>query len=351
MNKLSEKLKTIKKINLILRTLSTEYVKELFVTLTEKSDDRFTLKGLSEKERFADGRYCPKCGGKHIVRNGHRKDGTQRYVCRCCGVSFVATSNTVIAGTHKELDTWKKYIECMLNGVSVRKAADICGIHRNTAFSWRHKILETLVDMESGVLLDGIVEADDTFFPLSFKGNHKYSKQFVMPREAYHRGRHIKKVGTSNDLVCVPCAVNRKGLSVARAGKLGMTSTLCIEVTIGGNIKDNSVLCTDKCPSYNRFAYAHNLTLIQIKGGRVKDGIYHIQHVNGYHSRMKSFMYNFGGVSTKYLNNYLAWNNFVNYSPEVFKEKKRLLLKQIVTDFVGYTCRRLSYRPAIPTLV
>ena len=33
------------------------------------------------KERFANGRVCPPCGCIHVVRNGHRKDGTQRYVC------------------------------------------------------------------------------------------------------------------------------------------------------------------------------------------------------------------------------------------------------------------------------
>lgn len=34
------------------------------------------------KERFANGRVCPLCGCIHVVRNGHRKDGTQRYVCK-----------------------------------------------------------------------------------------------------------------------------------------------------------------------------------------------------------------------------------------------------------------------------
>lgn len=41
------------------------------------------------KERFANGRVCPLCGCIHVVRNGHRKDGTQRYVCKDCGKSFV----------------------------------------------------------------------------------------------------------------------------------------------------------------------------------------------------------------------------------------------------------------------
>jgi transposase-like protein len=59
------------------------------------------------KERFAKGRVCPLCGGTHIVRNGHRKDGTQRYVCRECGKSFVITTNSIVSGTKKDLSVWE----------------------------------------------------------------------------------------------------------------------------------------------------------------------------------------------------------------------------------------------------
>ena len=70
----------------------------------------------------------------------------------------------------------------MMLGLSVRKSAEICGINKDTAFIWRHKILDALQNMASDVKLDGIVEADETFFAISFKGNHKKSTSFVMPR-------------------------------------------------------------------------------------------------------------------------------------------------------------------------
>ena len=93
------------------------------------------------KERFANGRVCPLCGCIHVVRNGHRKDGTQRYVCKDCGKSFVIATNSIVSGTRKDLSVWEQYIDCMMNGLSIRKTAVACGIHRNTAFLWRHKIL------------------------------------------------------------------------------------------------------------------------------------------------------------------------------------------------------------------
>lgn len=116
------------------------------------------------KERFANGRVCPLCGCIHVVRNGHRKDGTLRYVCKDCGKSFVIATNSIVSGTRKDLSVWEKYIDCMMNGLSIRKTAIACGIHRNTAFLWRHKILDALPNIADDVTLDGIIEADETFF-------------------------------------------------------------------------------------------------------------------------------------------------------------------------------------------
>ena len=127
-------------------------------------------------------------------RNGHRKDGTQRYVCKDCGKSFVIATNSIVSGTRKDLSVWEQYIDCMMNGLSIRKTAVACGIHRNTAFLWRHKILDALQNMADDVTLDGIIEADETFFAISYKGNHSKSKTIAMPRKAHKRGHstHIR---------------------------------------------------------------------------------------------------------------------------------------------------------------
>ena len=102
--------------------------------------------------------------------------------------------------------------------------------------------------------------------------------------------------------------------------------------------------------SYVRFAKANNITPIQLKSREeVKKGIYHIQqHVNSYHSILKRFMNNFNGVSTKYLNNYLIWNNFINYSRESQEEKRNILLSFVLTTFKTDRYRDLSNRPPIP---
>lgn len=44
------------------------------------------------------------------------------------------------------------------------------------------------------------------------------------------------------------------------------------------------------------------------RGGRVSEGVYHVQTVNNYHERLKTWTNRqLRGVATKYLDNYLAW--------------------------------------------
>ncbi len=89
---------------------------------------------------------------------------------------------------------------------------------------------------------------------------------------------------------------------------------------------------------------------VQIKGGKSKKGIFHIQHINSYHSVLKKFIENFNGVSTKYLNNYLAWNNFVNYSKRTIQEQKAVLLNFAMTTAKRVTYDMIPARPAVPLL-
>lgn len=146
----------------------------------------------------------------------------------------------------------------------------------------------------------------------------------------------------------VPCAVDRNGCSVAKIANLGRAATKDIANVLGGRIKNKSVMCTDMLNSYKGFAEENNLELIQLKGGKIKQGIYHIQHINYYHSELTKFLTAFKGVSTKYLNNYLVWHNLVNGAKQTTQEKVKILLSFIASTTNRVTNRELSDRPAIP---
>lgn len=335
----------------LISKLSIEEQEKLRVYLLSSSfRTSLNIEDFMTNERFSNGRVCPLCGGIHIVRNGHRADGTQRFICRDCRKSFVVTTNSIVASTKKDLSVWEKYISCMMNGFSIRKTAEICGIHRNTAFYWRHKILDALQNMANGVTLNGIVEMDETFFAVSYKGNHEKSKTFQMPRKAHKRGGETHIRGLSREKVCVSCAVNRNGLSIAKVSNLGKISAKNVHGVYDNRISNDSTVVTDKANAYVNFAKTNNLKLIQLKDGKSKDCIYHIQHINNYHSLLKRFMRNFNGVSTKYLNNYLVWNNFVNYARETTNEKQNILMRFALTTVKQETCKQISHRDALAML-
>lgn len=129
--------------------------------------ERFKLAIRTDDEDLV---VCRECESTHVVKRGKDGFGRQRYLCRDCGKSFVATSNTIVSGTRKELAVWMHYIECMMQSMSIRKTTEVCAIHRNTAFYWRHKILDALQNVAKAVEIGGIVEMNETFFPVSCKG-------------------------------------------------------------------------------------------------------------------------------------------------------------------------------------
>lgn len=278
------------------------------------------------EHRFSKGRFCPHCNSKHVVRNGVRSDGSQKYKCQKCGKFFGASTKTILSGTHKQYSVWKKYLHCIVEGYSIVKSAKYCGINKNTSFSWRHKILDALcTDMGDQVILDGIIEADETFVAVSYKG----SRHLLRP--PHKRGGSIHKRGLSKEQVCVYTGVNRNGLSIAKAGNLGFANKQKMHEIFDDRLKPGSYLCTDGLRSYADLAKTNNLNHIPIKGGKARKGIYHIQNLNRYHRGLKDFLNRFNGVSTKYLDHYLAWHNLVNYTGSPEEQKEYTLINFILS--------------------
>lgn len=331
-----------------IRNLSSEDYSRLISELPNISVSVKSLTSFVSENKFTGGVFCPYCGKKHVRRNGHRKDGTQKYLCCDCGKSFTARTNTITAWSHKELNTWKKYVACMINKQPLRITSSKCGLSLRTSFIWRHKILDALGNMEKNVELSGIAESDDTYFALSFKGNHRKSQGFDMGRAARKRGGSGISKGLSKDLVCVPCAVDRMGHSVAKASNLGGCSAKDLDKVFGDKIKPGTSFCSDGSKAQKKFACMHKLNYIQLIGGKTKKGIFNIQHINSYHSVLKKFIGKFNGVATKYINNYLRWNNFVNYAKNTIQEKASVLLNYALSTNIHVTFAMIQNRPALP---
>ena len=71
------------------------------------------------------------------------------------------------------------------------------------------------------------------------------------------------------------------------------------------------MLCSDSHVSYKGFAIDNTLEHHAVRADLkqyVKDGVYHVQHVNSLHNRLKKWLNDqFWGVSTKHLQQYMNW--------------------------------------------
>lgn len=268
------------------------------------------------ESRFSHGSNCPYCEGGHIIKYG-KKNEQQRYKCKDCDKTFMDCTKSIFSKTHVSLKKWLRFVECMVAGFSVRKCAEIVEVCVKTAFYMRHRILDS-IRLYLGVgHVEGVVEMDETFFAESFKGNHLKSG-FTMPRESRKRGKQVKKRGISKDQVCVATAIDRNGNLILELLCKGRMSTNDVMRLFENRLDKGAILCTDSHSSYVGFASKVGVEHKQIPRGRHMLGIYHIQHINSLHERLKDFIDRFRGVSTKYLGNYLYWFKWLQY----FKHEK-----------------------------
>ena len=264
------------------------------------------------ENRFNKGKCCPFCNHDKISKYGkyHGKNGVkQRYKCQNpeCKKTFNDFSKSPVSSSKKGLDKWLLYAQCMINGNTIRQCAEIVEINIATAFFWRHKIIDAIRKFIGYGSLEGVIELDETYFALSYKGNHSKSSNFTMPRESRKRGKEINTRGISKEFACVLCGVDRLGNIYTGLICDGRPKYTDIDRALSEVVEDNSILCTDSHKSYIKFATDFNLEHKRIKTGKHKEGIYHIQHINSLHSNLKKWMGRFNGVASKYISNYMQW--------------------------------------------
>ena len=248
--------------------------------------------------------------------------GLPRYRCSECHRTSNPLTKTPLSKLHHR-DIWLKYAQALIDGLSVRKAAKLCGIHKDTAFRWRHRFL-TLIEKHQANHEEGIVEADETFFLESFKGQRE------LPRAPRKRGGVGGTRGYSPDHIPVLIVRDRhRSTADFILPKINKTT---ISRALDKLVDKDAVLCTDGASVYAVFARQTGIKheVVKAQQQRVR-GAFHIQNVNAYDSRLKEWMRRFHGVATKYLPNYLGWRRLLErYQTDITPE---LCLREAVTDY------------------
>lgn len=256
-------------------------------------------------ERFGGQIHCPHCANDRIVKFG-KLSGQQRYRCKTCTRTFVALTGTPFLHL-RDKEKLLAHADCMANSLTIRKTAANLGLTVDRAFRWRHRFLEFL-SQQKPAAMTGIIEADETFFRRSFKGQRK-----EIPRSPKKRGGPDKDL-PATERVPVLVAMQR-GTRLAHDCVLDSVDAFSLTAALRPALSKDAVLSSDGNPGYGVAARTLGIEagyFVSSYHGPGGTESWHVQNVNAYDSRLKTWMVRFKGIATKYLHNYLGWRRFID---------------------------------------
>ena len=263
--------------------------------------------------QLSNNHHCPHCHSNKICKNGFAGK-YQQFRCNACKKNYTIRTKTIWQNTHKSIELWQEYIELFSQGLALRKiVAEMDNkISLPTAFYWRHKILKFLSknNDDSNNKLDGIIEADETFFEESQKGARQ-----VKGRDARKRG-YSSYTYTKKTKICVLTAIDRNKASFTKPVGFGGLEKDDVVLLQRHLVKD-SVLITDGNRTYRNL---NNVKLKSLKFGKPENKVYHLNNINNFHSMLKKFMIRFNGVATKYLDYYVEYFREISAKTNILAE-------------------------------
>ena len=248
---------------------------------------------------------CPHCDSQHLQKWGW-KDQLQRYRCKACRATFNRLTGTNLSRLRKK-EQWLDVIESLNAKETLDQMQERLGISRMTAVLWRKRFLGAL-NSEDPTPLSGIVEADETYIRRGQKGSR------CVERAPRKRGKPGQTGGVQpEDYVCLMTARDR---SRQTAHHLTQSQTKDVfEAFLNPLIAPDSILCSDGQSGYEKFARKYDIQHVVLRAKHkefVHSGVYHIQNVNAYHSRLKQFLSRLKGVAAKYIGLYLTWLDYLD---------------------------------------
>ena len=265
---------------------------------------------------------CPKCNSDYIVKNGF-KNKTQRYKCKNCDKFFSISTNTITSNVRLSYNQFLNFMICLINYNTIEETAKIVGFSDRDTYNIRIKIISTLKKYKKEKL-KGIVQCDEKYVRLSFKGTRKNK----MPRESRRNGQEGRTAGISMEQVCILMAIDSYDNIFIKVVGLGPLSTDDLENNFTDWIEEKSILVTDSKSSYIKFAKDHNLILKQIPENKhtTKDG-YHLGELNSLMSELDVLLLKCRGISTRHLQEYLdlfRFRKIIKYTIEYLKQNKEM---------------------------
>ena len=255
------------------------------IEVFERYPDQESCIDHLERIRWRGKPICPHCESENVAPKNETQDEgevgrTGRYNCHTCRASFKVTCGTVFQGTKIALQKWFLAISLILNakkGLSSHQLARDLDLNQKTAWYILTRIRAEMADKVNSIMLQGIIEADETYIGGKPRKANKKEDSEPAPR-----GR-----GTSKTAVIG--AVARGGQVVAEVAR-GLTGRDILEfIRRVVNVKE-SELMTDEYHAYNALSRDMKHEVINHQEQYV-DGDKHTNTIEGFWSLLKKAYY------------------------------------------------------------
>ena len=250
------------------------------IEVMERFPDQESCIAHLEHIRWGGKPVCPHCECKKVVRkNEEGISRVGRYHCKGCGASFKVTCGTVFHGTKIPLQKWFMAVALIMNAkksLSSYQLSRDLDLKQKAAWYLITRIRAEIAK-KGGALLQGIIEADETYI-----GGKPRKANKKEDRENAKRGR-----GTEKDAIIG--AVQRGGKVVAQLAPNLTGRTILNFIKSFVNIKD-SELITDEYHAYNLIGRELKHKIINHQEQFV-DGDTHTNTIEGFWSLLKRAWY------------------------------------------------------------
>lgn len=260
---------------------------------------------------------CFYCKGTKTCKAGKTKQNKQRYRCNDCKKTMISERNLLTFSSKKEMSSWFKFIESLLDGDSIKVSAEKANISRRTAFRWRHKVMYIMSKKMNKKVLSGVVTLDETLF------SNKYKSRMINSVST------IKKRGMSNDKINVTCAIDDFDNAIIKVADTGRVTSATLINIYSGNIDQSATVVSDSLRSYHKLMSHLKVDWIKIPSKKKSLGSYTLEPINSLHALLKDFIYKYKGISVKYLQGYLA---LFEYQRKNRNHHRKSVLKYIILD-------------------
>lgn len=203
-----------------------------------------------ENLRWPNGAVCPHCG-HDVAHKLSGKVGSKKpvragvYACAKCRKQFTVTVGTIFESSRIPLRKWLMAFYLMnasKKGISAHQLHRMLGVTYKTAWFMCHRIRESMRKEPVNSLLEGVVEADETYIG-GKESNKHFSKRLNAGRGAVGKTPVFALVERGGEL---------------RAGKVANVGAKTLPTIIRKHVSREATLMTDSAPTY-KGVYDHVL--------------------------------------------------------------------------------------------